>query len=146
MVEPAAILDKCLPDSVALRHRLAQPLDSQMNKKPTYVSQIIGGEIWLKGSVSALKKAGLRPKWKFLVGHQIKYPEIQGYAYENKELFKLLNQLNDLGIAFSGGKEWCPSEVMEEGQARGLVAKPFTRIFWSGPGKWHLEEICLTTK
>ncbi|WP_155874937.1 hypothetical protein [Desulfuromonas sp. AOP6] len=117
-----------------------------MNKIPTYVSQVIGGWVYLKGSTVALQNAGLRPERQLVGGSRIKYPEIDGYAFENKALFDLLNQLNDLGVAFSAGKEWCPSEVMEEGQERGLVPKPFMRIFWTGPDKWHLKEICLTIK
>lgn len=50
----------------------------------------------------------------------------------------IFEKLRDLNVSFSGGKEWCPSEVFEYLRETGLITGQFKKIGWSGPGDYHL--------
>lgn len=56
------------------------------------------------------------------------------YASDGEEekaiAFNLLNKNN---IAFSAGREWCPSEVFEYLREKGLVIGSYRRIAWVNP-------------
>jgi len=45
---------------------------------------------------------------------------------------RIARDLIALGLPFSAGKEWCPSEVVEDLRDRGLVTGPFEQIYWTG--------------
>ena len=55
----------------------------------------------------------------------------------NDNKSELFEKLRDLGVAFSGGKEWCPSEVFEYLRKTGLLSGNYTKISWSGPRDHH---------
>lgn len=46
--------------------------------------------------------------------------------------------LRALGVAFSAGKEWCPSEVFEYLREQGLLSGTFVRVAWTQPGQYRL--------
>lgn len=54
---------------------------------------------------------------------------------------KLLSALRDLGLPFVGaGPGWHPGAVFEELRERGLVLGPYKKIYWTGPGAWHVVD------
>ena len=57
-----------------------------------------------------------------------------------EEMATLAGALRALGIAFSAGREWCPSEVVQGLRDRGLLEGEFTEIFWTGQG-WGTRTI-----
>ena len=59
-------------------------------------------------------------------------------ADDNASKAKIFEKLRDLDVSFSGGKEWCPSEVFEYLRETGLITGQFKKIGWSGPGDYHI--------
>ena len=57
---------------------------------------------------------------------------------DNSEKAELFDKLRTLDVAFSSGKEWCPSEVFEYLRENGLICADFKKISWKGPGDYHL--------
>jgi hypothetical protein len=55
------------------------------------------------------------------------------------EAATIAGQLRDMGVAFSAGKDWSPSEVMKDLRDRVLCEGPFTEISWTGPERWNLR-------
>jgi hypothetical protein len=53
---------------------------------------------------------------------------------------QLARGLIELGLAFSAGREWSPSEVVQDLRDRGLLDGPFTEIAWTGP-EWVLRTL-----
>ena len=65
------------------------------------------------------------------------YDEYTLLTSGNDNKSELFQKLRDLGVAFSGGREWCPSEVFEYLRKTGLLSGSYTKISWSGPGDYH---------
>ena len=57
-----------------------------------------------------------------------------------EEMARLAGSLRDLGVAFGAGREWSPSEVVQDLKDRGLVSGEFTEIAWTGEA-WRLRAI-----
>lgn len=57
-------------------------------------------------------------------------------APDEQSLSRLLSQLRDLQVVFSGGSGWPPAEVFADLRERGLVSGEFREIIWRGPGQW----------
>jgi hypothetical protein len=56
-------------------------------------------------------------------------------------LARLLGSLRDLGLPFLGaGPGWHPGAVFEDLRDRGLVAGSYRKIYWTGPGEWHVRD------
>jgi hypothetical protein len=53
---------------------------------------------------------------------------------------KVLDALRLLGVAFSAGKEWCPSEVFEYFRDMGLLSGKYLRVSWTQPGQYLLAD------
>lgn len=51
---------------------------------------------------------------------------------------EIFNRLRDMGVYFSDGREWCPSEVFEHLRDTGLLSGKFTMISWVAPGKFFI--------
>lgn len=54
---------------------------------------------------------------------------------------KAFEKLRDLGVSFSDGKEWCPSEVFEYLRKMGLLSGQFQKVSWRAPRDYHLTTI-----
>jgi Fe2+ transport system protein FeoA len=52
----------------------------------------------------------------------------------------ILSNLRNLGVGFSGGREWCPAEVFEYLRDLGIVSGKYIKIAWKGPCDVYLEE------
>lgn len=50
----------------------------------------------------------------------------------------VFNQLMDLEVYFSDGREWCPAEVFEYLRDKGLLIGNFTMISWTAPDKYFI--------
>jgi hypothetical protein len=50
----------------------------------------------------------------------------------------IFNQLRDLEVYFSDGREWCPAEVFEYLRDKGLLIGNFTMISWTAPDKYFI--------
>ncbi|MGZ7460263.1 hypothetical protein ACXPVS_27115 [Pseudomonas sp. Ma2-10] len=50
----------------------------------------------------------------------------------------VFNQLRELEVYFSDGREWCPAEVFEYLRDKGLLIGNFTMISWRGPDKYFI--------
>ena len=58
-----------------------------------------------------------------------------------EEAANIADQLRDIGLAFSAGTGWSPSQVMKDLRERKLCRGPFTEIYWTGPRRWHLRSV-----
>ena len=54
----------------------------------------------------------------------------------NSEKVIVFEKLRDLNIAFSDGKEWCPSEVFKFFRKNNFLTGEFIQISWVGPGEY----------
>lgn len=73
-----------------------------------------------------------------------------GFIFDNESLeYKIIvnndhdkarvfDELRCLDVSFSGGKEWCPSEVFEYLRDQGLLRGNFRKISWMQPNKYHV--------
>jgi hypothetical protein len=57
---------------------------------------------------------------------------------DDKQKAKVFDDLRSLGVAFSAGKEWCPSEVFEYLRDEQLLNGKFLRVAWTQPGQYVL--------
>ena len=57
---------------------------------------------------------------------------------DNKQKAKVFDELRSLGVAFSAGKEWCPSEVFEYLRDEQLLSGKYLRVAWTQPGQYML--------
>ena len=55
---------------------------------------------------------------------------------------QVLTALRDLGLCFSAGREWSPTEVFEWLRDQGLVSGHYRRIGWRGPGDFEIWDEC----
>ena len=61
---------------------------------------------------------------------------------EQNAKVKVLVDLRDYGVCFSGGAAWSPSEVFEYLRDQGLLIGSYRRVEWSGPGRFTITENC----
>jgi len=54
---------------------------------------------------------------------------------------ELAARLRDLGLTFSAGHGWSPSEVVQFLRDEGHFAGPFTEIAWGRDGMWVLRQL-----
>lgn len=54
---------------------------------------------------------------------------------------QLFTQLRDMGVCFSAGREWCPSELFEYFREQNLVAGKYKRVAWSDPQHFTIQEV-----
>ncbi len=52
----------------------------------------------------------------------------------------LFSRLRDLGVAFSGGRDWCPDAQFAHLRTKGLLSGPFLSITWTAPGQFTVRE------
>ncbi|UQI31102.1 hypothetical protein M3M50_00355 [Pseudomonas bijieensis] len=57
---------------------------------------------------------------------------------DNRQKAKVFDALRSLGVAFSAGKEWCPSEVFEYLRDEQLLSGKYLRVAWTQPGQYRL--------
>ena len=57
------------------------------------------------------------------------------------EKANIFNQLRSFDICFSGGKEWCPSEVFEYLREKKLLSGKFQKIYWLSPDNFEIKII-----
>jgi hypothetical protein len=57
---------------------------------------------------------------------------------DNKQKANVFDELRSLGVAFSAGKEWCPSEVFEYLRDEQLLSGNYLRVAWTQPGQYRL--------
>lgn len=60
---------------------------------------------------------------------------------EISEKAKIFSSLRDDGVAFSDGREWCPSELFEYFRGQNLLSGKFKRISWQDPQNFIVAEI-----
>lgn len=60
------------------------------------------------------------------------------YVGSDADKAQLMEQLRDLEIYFSDGKEWCPSEIFEHFRDKGLIHGKYTKISWIGPNAYRI--------
>jgi hypothetical protein len=51
---------------------------------------------------------------------------------------QLAAQLHGLGVAFGAGRDWSPSDVVQQLRQDGLFEGSFTEIAWTGE-QWHVR-------
>ena len=61
-------------------------------------------------------------------------------AKDNNEKAVIFNKLRNLGVYFSAGREWSPSELFEYFREINLVSGTYKRISWVGPDSWKVNE------
>ncbi|WP_061010552.1 hypothetical protein [Vibrio sp. CUB2] len=65
------------------------------------------------------------------------YDEYTFLTSGNDAKAELFRKLRDLGVAFSGGREWCPSDVFEYLRQLELLKGAYTKISWTAPGNYR---------
>ncbi len=75
-----------------------------------------------------------------LGAHRVDDKTIQIEYNGHDELAIVFSKLLDLGIAFSAGKDWAPSEIFEYLRGKGLISGKYKKISWSGPGLYSVNE------
>lgn len=53
----------------------------------------------------------------------------------------LARRLIEMGFAFSAGRDWSPSEVVQDLRDRRLLFEAFDEIAWKGPGEWIVRTL-----
>jgi hypothetical protein len=51
-----------------------------------------------------------------------------------------LSKLRDIGVCFSGGADWSPSEVFEYLRDMQLVTGLYRKVIWKGPSRMEVIE------
>ena len=107
---------------------------------PPYISLVQGGWIRIEGNFNRIEGLSDLAQSKLFGFSGLKYQERQS-PFDNDDLIHKLIELNDLGVAFGEDyKQACdPAGMMAELQKRALLRSPFTSIYWTGPGQWHLR-------
>ena len=107
-----------------------------MNTKNSaaYISQADGDFVSVKNIDLSIRKS--------LTNIGLKHEETDNnckiYVVNDAEKAQLMEQLRDLEIYFSDGKEWCPSEIFEHFRDKGLTHGKYTKISWIGPNAYHI--------
>lgn len=57
---------------------------------------------------------------------------------ENSEKANFFDNLRLLEVAFSSGKEWCPSEIFEYLRELGLIRGTYKKISWYKPENYNV--------
>lgn len=106
-----------------------------MTNQITYVS-FVGGKIVIenvqKELIKSLENMGGQENdnhMKFTIK----------YSNESEKV-RLFTKLRELGIAFSAGQDWSPSEQFEELRDRGLITGKYKHIGWNRPGNFQVDE------
>ncbi|UVK98732.1 hypothetical protein [Pseudomonas sp. B21-048] len=60
------------------------------------------------------------------------------HVADDKQKAKVFDELRSLRVAFSAGKEWCPSEVFEYLRDEQLLSGKFLRVAWTQLGQYVL--------
>ena len=107
---------------------------------PSYVSAIGPDYVEIKARTNAdaeeLKQLGFA-----LAGRGRQRGTMRKKISGETEKAQVLQALADLGLPFSGGRNWCPIAVAEELRDRGLLRGALEMIGWSGPGQWQMKQV-----
>lgn len=71
-------------------------------------------------------------------------PVLSAYVIDVSDIYqkaKIFSVLRDEGVAFSDGREWCPSELFEYFRGQNLLSGKFKRISWQDPLNFTVTEI-----
>jgi len=60
---------------------------------------------------------------------------------DEREKASMFEALRQLDVYFSGGREWCPSEIFEDLRGSGYIDGTFNKISWSSPGSYHITVV-----
>jgi len=53
----------------------------------------------------------------------------------------IFEKLRGMGVCFSAGREWSPSEVFEYLREKGFLNGRYRKISWKGPGNYIVEDV-----
>lgn len=63
--------------------------------------------------------------------------------YSNKDdLAEKFSKLRDLNIAFSEGRDWCPSAIFEEFREKGVISGKYKKIEWFSQNDNPNVQVC----
>ncbi len=54
---------------------------------------------------------------------------------------KIFSHLRDIGVLFSAGKEWCPSELFEYYRDKKLLSGEYQCVAWKNPNEWEIRNV-----
>lgn len=57
---------------------------------------------------------------------------------DDRKKASVLNQLRNIGVCFSDGREWCPAEIFEHLRDKGLLAGTFSMVSWTTPDEYFI--------
>lgn len=111
-----------------------------MATPPPHVT-IARADLWqVKGAdAHAILLGGLGFKRGFRLGGWFEAVFDPPLDFENMALAARV--LIEAGFAFSAGRDWSPSEVVQDLRDRKLLAGPFDEIAWKGPGDWIVRAL-----
>ncbi|MGK9232531.1 hypothetical protein KXS07_11400 [Inquilinus limosus] len=78
--------------------------------------------------------------YKAVRHNKIKDGIIEYYPDSDIDRANILKYLRDIGVCFSYGKEWSPSEIFEELRDKGLIDGKYNMVTWTGGGKYFVQE------
>ncbi len=67
------------------------------------------------------------------------FDEYQIQTISDKEKSDFFDKLRNLGVAFSSGKEWCPSEVFEYLRENRMLNGTYKMVSWTKPGSYYVS-------
>jgi hypothetical protein len=76
-------------------------------------------------------------RWLPGLPFEAKYKRALGHDH----MALVATHLRDLGVAFSAGPGWSPSELLQFLRDEGYFAGPFTQIAWVDGGAWTLRDL-----
>ncbi|MGZ8336796.1 MAG: hypothetical protein ACXWU1_09060 [Allosphingosinicella sp.] len=106
--------------------------------EPPYVA-LAGAHLW-----SVERSRGLRAELRRLGFRRFPFSATARLSSRNGlapvEMARLASQLRDFGIAFSFGRDWSPSEMVQQLRADGLLQGSFNEISWTRQG-WQVRTV-----
>jgi hypothetical protein len=104
--------------------------------RPPFVDDVGGARVLVRDPTPALLEV-LDLEWRNRGPHGA----IEIDAAGDEAMAAVLSRLRDLDVAFAGGSgARSPATVFETLRDKGLVAGPYSRIAWRGPGRWERSD------
>jgi hypothetical protein len=105
---------------------------------PPYVREADQDYITVVGAHAVLAQLGFVP----VSGAPGTFRRLLRDVRDDEEKARIFAALRDVGICFSRGREWNPTELFEWFRERGLLTGSFRSIGWSGPGSFEVWDDC----
>jgi hypothetical protein len=107
---------------------------------PPYVA-LASPTCWIIKAVTADLHDDLISLGMHATEDEARFETLRDTAMSFEVMAQIAQRLCELGIAFSGGRDWSPSEVFRHLRDSKLIDGSFTEIAWTAPGKWSVKSL-----